>query len=191
MSEHNNRLLKSAAYHGRIEDVARLIPISDPTDENSEALRLAVAEGHLDVARMLVPFSNAFIGLKEAAWYGRVEFLRFLKTVCDPHQEDDIAIGWAIRSHNIECVKLLLPGVDPKDKHSRLLWMAALEKCNDIVDLVWAQSDPWDAIAHIQLHHSHRSDAWQALETRACHEQNMLLHNNVLDTKNPLGRRKL
>lgn len=59
MSEHNNRLLKSAAYHGRIEDVARLIPISDPTDENSEALRLALAVGQLEcVQQRLIPVSN-------------------------------------------------------------------------------------------------------------------------------------
>lgn len=189
MFEHT-RLLKEAAYYGRIDEVRRLIPISDPTDNDSEALRNAVSQGHLECAKLLAVVSDAYMGLKESAWHGNVDLLAFFIPLCDPKTEDSIALHWAARHGYFECVELLLPHSDAKAHHSAALWRSALCLQWEMVDRLWEVSDPWDAISHLQSHYPNREDAREPLERKACEQQKVVLNQHVT-TPLVLQRKKM
>lgn len=189
MLEHT-RLLKEAAYYDRIGEVRRLIPISDPTDNESEALRNAISQGHLECAKLLAVVSDAHIGLKESAWHGNVDLVAFFIPLCDPKTGDSIALRWAARHGYLECVELLLPHSDPKANHSAALWSAALSLQWETVDRLWEVSDPWDAISHLQSKHPNREDALEPLERKACEQQKYVLSQHVT-TSAVLQRKKM
>lgn len=167
----------------------RLTPISDPTDNDSEALRNAVSQGHVECAKLLALVSDAYIGLKESAWHGNVDLLAFFIPLCDP-KTDSTALRWAARHGSLECVELLLPHIDPKANHSAALWSAALSLQWEMVDRLWEASDPWDAISHIQSKHPNREDALEPLERKACEQQKSVLAQHVT-TSAVLQRKKM
>ena len=54
---HNSDLLVIAAKRGRVSEVQRLIPISDPLLDESRALIAAASHGHVECVKLLIPVS--------------------------------------------------------------------------------------------------------------------------------------
>lgn len=82
--EHNTRLLNDAAGRGQVEEVARLIPISNPTFNSSEALLTAARMGYAECVELLIPVSDCTVN-------------------------DSLALRWAARYGYEDCIKLLRP----------------------------------------------------------------------------------
>ena len=54
----NSQALRYASYNGHLDIVKLLIPLSDPKADDSEALRYASRYGHLDIVKLLIPLSD-------------------------------------------------------------------------------------------------------------------------------------
>ena len=80
--EHNTELLIQASERGEL-----LIPVSNPLDNNSAALRWAAEGGHIECVKLLLPVSN-------------------------PKDLDSQALQTAVIHGHTECIKLLLPVSD-------------------------------------------------------------------------------
>lgn len=85
----NTKLLIQAAETGDIVEVQRLIPISDPKSQESEALQFAVYYGHIECVKLLIPVSN-------------------------PKEHNSRALCLAAENGRTECIELLYPVSDPK-----------------------------------------------------------------------------
>ena len=85
--EKNKQLLIQACIRGNLEEVKRLIPVSDPKANNSSALRLAAEHGHIDIVKLLLPVSDPKAlnseALFEAAVYQRIDIVQMLIPVSD------------------------------------------------------------------------------------------------------------
>ena len=129
--EHNNELLLEAAKKGDINEVQRLIPISDPKHKNSVAFREACENGHFECVKALIPVSDGYnFAMNEAARNNKVECVKLLLPLSDHHES---ALHAAAGNNHIECVKLLLPG--SKDV-SRQLCMAIQNHHNECAQLI-------------------------------------------------------
>ena len=92
------------------------MPVSDPTDRDSEALRLAAENGHVECAKLLLPVSDPkerdSQALRFAAHNGHAECVKLLLSVSDPRPEESEALRWALRwaatYGHVECVRMLL-----------------------------------------------------------------------------------
>lgn len=106
-----------AARRGCLSDVSRFLGLgADPLFEESYALRVAAANGHVKCVKRLIPQSNPNDGdsraLSAAAEQGHADCVRLLIPVCDPKARNSIAIYLAASRGQAECVKLLLPYSD-------------------------------------------------------------------------------
>jgi ankyrin repeat protein len=54
----DSNALRWAAANGHLEIVKLLIPVSDPKAGGSYALRLAAENGHLEIVKLLIPVSD-------------------------------------------------------------------------------------------------------------------------------------
>ena len=116
--------LAHAAYMGSPAEMERLIAEgADPKADDSEALRLAARNGHLECVKLLIPHS-------------------------DPATNDSAALRWAANYGHLECVKLLIPYSDPKADGSAALRRAAEEGHLECVRELIPYSDPEAAIRH-------------------------------------------
>lgn len=141
MRSKNTELLFEAAYDGNVEEVKRLIPISDPKDNGNLALRWAVMNGHLPCVELLIPVS-------------------------DPKANDSGALRWAAQYGSTECLKLLIPVSDPKDRNSVALRLAVLHGHTDCVNLLYGVSDVHAALQHLQDNNMHNYSLWLSFEQR-------------------------
>lgn len=82
--ETNTQQLLEAATTGKVDEMRRLIPISDPTFNGSEALLTAARMGHTECVELLIPVSDCAVN-------------------------DSLALRWAARYGYEDCVKLLRP----------------------------------------------------------------------------------
>ena len=78
----DSEALRRAAGNGHLEVVKLLLPVSDPKARDSEALRWAAENGHLEIVKLLLPVS-------------------------DPKANDGLALRLAARNGHLEIVKLL------------------------------------------------------------------------------------
>jgi ankyrin repeat protein len=120
--EELNVRLKQAAELG---DVAALTQALEDgahaKADESRALRLAAACGHVECVKLLVPVSDPKAGGKKrglraltlAASNGHSEGVRLLIAVSDPLADDSLALRWAAYKGRADCVALLLPASDP------------------------------------------------------------------------------
>lgn len=106
--ENNTERLIEAAKNGDLQEVNRLIPISDPKHNDSQALRVAISNDHMDCAQALIGVSSDYnYALSIAAHNNQLEFLKILMPLSDNHED---ALQAAAGDNHIECVKLLLDG---------------------------------------------------------------------------------
>ena len=105
---HNTQLLLEAIKNGDVNEVERLIPISEPNHENTFALRYAVERGNIECVKALIPVSEKYdTALAAAARNNKLEYVKLLLPLSGDHEE---ALHAAAKDNHIECVKLLLPG---------------------------------------------------------------------------------
>lgn len=95
---HNSDLLVIAAKRGRVSEVQRLIPISDPLLDESRALIAAASHGHVECVKLLIPVSNPkdcnSRALRLAAIAQDLDCLDVLYPVSDPHQ-----VLWGLKNN--------------------------------------------------------------------------------------------
>lgn len=107
-TKQNTELLLEAAKNGDINEVQRLIPISNPKHQHSAALRAAIDNDHTECVKALIPVSNEYdFAMQAAAQHNKVEYVKMLLALSDDHE---MALHMAAGNNHIECVKLLLPG---------------------------------------------------------------------------------
>lgn len=115
---HNSDLLIQASEHGDIDDVKRLIPISNPTANNCQSLLNAVGQGHVDIVKLLLPVSerkaiqNLTLGL--AIHNNRMAVLDVLLPHIQPEYLE-VNLRFAVVQRNIEAIKFMLPYTSKKD----------------------------------------------------------------------------
>jgi len=162
--EHNTELLCEASKTGNSEEVRRLIPISDPKAQDSDALRLAAKNGHTECARLLIKVSSAFgMALCWAAHNGHADCVELLISVPEPI--DGLkALLWAAERGHAECVKLLIPISDPKKYYSRALQLAVRHGHTPCVELLYPVSDPLIALKTLQESCPNQPEKWIALK---------------------------
>lgn len=114
--EHNSQLLFTASINGNVNDVKRLIPVSDPKADDSWALATAAEYGHEEIVELLIPVS-------------------------DPKAQGSEALQLAAKNGHISIVAKLIPVSAPKDQDSRALRSAAYYGHTDIVKLLLPVSD--------------------------------------------------
>lgn len=83
----NTHLLLKAVMNNDVDEVKRLIPISDPKASYSVALIEAAQNGHVECVKLLIPVS-------------------------DPKEMNSMALFGAALNGHVECVKLLIPVSD-------------------------------------------------------------------------------
>lgn len=109
----NTKMLFDAIKSGCIEDVERLIPVSDPQSDESLCLWVAADIGRIDIVKLLMPVS-------------------------DPKARENSALRIAALNQNVELVKYLLPFSDGEAALMKMggdaQWAKAvvlLQKCID------------------------------------------------------------
>ena len=143
--KHNTELLVTAAREGNVDEVRRLIPLSDPKADGNFALRLAAEHAHADCVTLLIPVS-------------------------DPKAHDSEALRRTAQFGHTECVKLLIPVSDPKAHDSAALQWVAYYRHTDCVDLLYPVSDVAVALHHMKQCHPDL-DYWHDIEQRWLTEQ--------------------
>lgn len=146
----NSDALCLAARNGDIDEVRRLIPISDPSVYNYQPLTWAVHYRYTDILRELIPVSDINRSgalqrlLEQTAVNGDVPSLKLLlsyhQTVCSDVCFNTI-LTHAVDSENIEYLKILLPLCDPKHNGSEALKHAIRYKRIQAVELLLPLSD--------------------------------------------------
>lgn len=146
----NSDALCIAARDGDIDEVRRLIPISDPSVYNYQPLTWAVYYRYTDILRELVPVSDIHRSgalqslLEQTAVNGDVPSLKLLLSY---HQSacSDVCFNkiltYAVDSENIEYLKTLLPLCDPKYNGSEALKHAIRYKRIQAIELLLPLSD--------------------------------------------------
>jgi len=138
-----------AVRDGDLEKVKLLLPISDPSENNSDAIRWASYNGHLEVVKLLlsdprVDSSDVNTAIRYASSNGRTEIVKFLLADprVDPSANNSDAIRWASNNGHLEVVKLLLsdPRVDSSYDINAAIRYASSNGHTEIVKLLL--SDP-------------------------------------------------
>jgi len=119
---------------------------ADPNADNSWPLRCAAEFGHLDIVKLLLPYSDPkacdSYALRYAATNGYLNIVKLLIPVSDPKALDSCTLRYAAENGYLEIVKLLIPLSDPKAKNSYALRWAAVNGHLEIVKLLLPISDP-------------------------------------------------
>lgn len=135
----NTKLLLQAAAQGNLDEVWRLIPLSDPKANYSCALDVAAQNGHTSCVELLVPIS-------------------------DPKAGNSFALRWAAANGHTSCVDLLIPVSDPKAQDSSALQFAIAFGHTECVDLLYPISDPVVALQKMQQKHHDNYNLWGQLQ---------------------------
>lgn len=147
----NSDALCLAAREGNIDEVRRLIPISDPSVYDYQPLTWAVYYRYTDILRELVPVSDINRSgalhklLDQAAVNGDAKSLEVLLPYYATTLPNDVythqIFTSAAKSGNVECLNLLLPFCDPKNSDSKALKTAVLYKHIDAIEFLIPLSD--------------------------------------------------
>lgn len=143
----NTKLLAQAAKQGNLKELEKLIAISDPTSNDSEALLLAATWGHTQCVERLIPVSN-------------------------PNDDDGYFLIYAAQRGQVECLQLLLPYCDAKLNNSLALQCAVIGGHWECVDALYAHSDVHVALTDLDNNNArHHYEKWQPLRERWESEQ--------------------
>ena len=140
--EHNTKLLIEASNRGDFDEVKRLIPVSDPKFNHSEALLSAVVNGYIDIVKLLIPVSdpkaNYSWALLNAAHFGHADIVKLLIPVSDPKASSSYALQAA--ASKSEIIQLLLPFSDYYLAKQELL------ECNKNITVLQQCIDEYEAL---------------------------------------------
>lgn len=162
--EHNTELLCEASKTGNLDEVRRLIPVSNPKAYDSVALRRAAQNGHTECVKVLIPVSGIFSeALCWAAHNGHPDCVELLISVLESI-DGMKALLWAAEQGHAECVQLLIPISDPKKYYSRALQLAARNGHTPCVELLYPVSDPIVALKTLQESYPDQPKKWIDLE---------------------------
>ena len=92
---------------------------ADPKVEGNWPLRWAAKNGHLEIVKVLLPYSDpkAFdnFALRWAARNGYIDIVKLLLPLSDVKTFDSEALRWAVLNKHLEIVKLLIPHSETND----------------------------------------------------------------------------
>lgn len=166
----NSVRLACAADAGDAAEVARLIPISDPTSMSNSALCFAAQGGHVTCVELLIPVSSTIVfdeyssPILKAAENGHTQCVSLLIPMTEKSWIHH-ALCAAVQRNDIECVKLLMNECDPKERNSLPLQLAAEHNNEECIALLYNLSDPAQALETLQSRTSNR-DHWSVLKQR-------------------------
>lgn len=160
--QHNTNLLIAAAMQGDYTEVERLIPISDPKINDSQALYFAAANGHAYCVERLIPVS-------------------------DPLCSDSLALRLAVCNKHLACVKLLLGVSDPQAANSSIMLAAVLSGDRECVDLLYPLSDLDKVVDMLHKNNMERVSEWWWFKERLDNEK----LNNFLSGELPTTTQQL
>lgn len=157
----NSDALCLAARNGDIDEVRRLIPISDPSVYNYQPLTWAVTYRYTDILRELIPVSKIDRKgaldtlLNQAAVNGDAKSLAVLLPYYASTLPSDVDINTIFtrtaEAGHVDCLAALLPFCDPKYKNSWALKSAGLYKKIDAIEFLIPLSDTQDVHANKML----------------------------------------
>lgn len=127
-----------------------LVPLLDPTDEESRALREAAERGYADIVARLIPVS-------------------------DTRARGSAALICAAGGGHADCVSLLLPHSNPKDNESAALASAAHKGRWRVVDMLWDQSEPVAALSYLRKWQKEASPGFEEIAVRLRADQEATL----------------
>lgn len=194
----NNYKLREAAGHGNTDEVRRLIPISDPKFNDSQALIWAAAYGHTECVRLLIPVSDAnpedAAPLFKSAQNGHAECVQLLLPVTDPLHYPR-ALNFAAMEGRRDCVEILMRVTDPTDEHSNALRTASRCGRNDIVDVLFEVSDVDTALDILMGQYPNTPQYWQYLKDKVeafhAQQQNQVLRKEIAHSGAGMAQRKM
>ena len=164
--QHNTSLLIAAAMQGDHTEVERLIPISDPKINDSQALYFAAANGHAHCVERLIPVS-------------------------DPLSSDSLALRLAVGNKHVACVKLLLPLSDPKSLNSTIMVAAVLSGDRECVDLLYPLSELDTVVDMLHKNNMARASEWWWFKERIDNEKLNDFLSGELSTITQQPRKKI
>ena len=139
-----------------MNQVKRLIPVSDPKASNSLALRRAATLGYIDIVEFLIPFSDPKAkhseALSRAAMYGHTDIVQLLLPVSDPRAKDSEALQLAAKYGNVDIINLLLPVSDYQlvlKKNIGNTGAVFLQQCIDEYETLLQKERLHNTLAHI------------------------------------------
>ena len=195
----NNHKLREASGHGHTDEVRRLIPISNPKFNDSQALIWAAAHGHTECVELLIPVSNANSSddaapLFKSAQNGHTECVQLLLSVTDPIHYPR-ALNFAAMEGRRDCVEILMRVTDPTDEHSNALRTASRYSRHDIVDVLFEASAPETALDILMGQYPNTPQYWQYLkdkvETFHAQQQNQVLRKEIAHSGVSVVHRKM
>lgn len=109
MNPHEQLLI--AIRNDDAHEVQRFIPLCDPKQNQSEALRKAAIFGHTECVKLLIPVSDCAAddnrALRQAAYAGHVDCVALLIPVSDHKNNQSSALAAALQGGRLECAELL------------------------------------------------------------------------------------
>lgn len=164
---YNTNLLEYAAEHGNVDDVRRLIPISDPRAHDSRALQCAARYGYTQCVELLIPVS-------------------------DPKAGNNEALRWGAMNGHTQCVELLIPVSDPKAMDSQALQSAVRYGHTQCFELLYSVSDPEVALERLQDSYLKDDSIWGHLQQMVQAKRlNDVLHKEIGETTAVKVQRKM
>ena len=189
--EENTNLLIEAARKGDTPEVQRLIPLSDPTCNDSQALVCAASGGHTQCVRVLIPVSVLKSpALNLAAGKGYTQCVKLLLPAYDLKAKSS-ALFWATANGHTDCVKLLILASDPKVDNSFALQKAVANAHQSCIDVLYSVSDPHAALHQLQHDYPDDVSIWGELEQRIARDQNQTLCKEILAAEKSKVSRKI
>lgn len=133
--------IRQATLENNPREIERVIQQSADNNISAECLRTYVRSARLHARPQLV-----FLALTNAIQQNFPQCVEQLIKIADL-SEANTALQLAANSGHVECVRLLIPVADPKDRNSKALADAVLNGHNECVDVLFDVSDPYDALA--------------------------------------------
>lgn len=165
--EANTGLLIRAAQEGDTHEVQRLIPLSTPQEQHSQALLQAVRKQHVDCIKILIPVSN-------------------------PKDYNDLFLE-AVKVGYEPSIELLMVVADPKFNDSEALFWSTEMRNSDIIDMLIDVSDVNVVLRNLKKEYSaDESWAWECLEEiLEARQQKEVLTTAVEETQTVFQKRKM
>lgn len=182
-----NIALNIAAEHGFLEAVQLFIPLSNPKDNGSSALRWAATYGHTECVKTLIPVSNPgdekSHALTLAAEGGHAHCVELLMAVSKPKDMYSNALKAASEGGHVECVRLL---VEVSDFHTECLVRAVKNGFFEAAEILCPYANMDKAVS--VMHDVGVGDLKiQWLEDKIVERNNYQLNATLTSALEPLG----
>lgn len=116
IKEEDNFNLVQACKDGCLDEVERLLPITDPKTQDCAPLQWAAWRGVLEIVQRLLPLSTPIprqcAGLQMAVAQGHIEIVKLLMAVDDPKKLNSEPLQIAVYNNNLDMMELLIPVSD-------------------------------------------------------------------------------